>query len=66
MFAWPALGAHPGISVAAWNSPGAQLTWTVLQAAVRGVFDYMMEEEWGEALFTVYEGGREVGMGRIG
>ena len=49
-----------------WNSKNHQTTWGVLGAALDALKDFMNENGWGAASFTVFDGVREVGEGYVG
>ena len=49
-----------------WSTNGNVLTWQELQATVTLISGYLaFRGRFGAAMFTIYDGGREVGMGRM-
>ena len=48
------------------NANNHQVTWSVLAAALTVLFEYMSSTGFGEATFTIHDGGILVGEGTVG
>ena len=53
-------------AVHVWNVNNHQTTWGVLSAALNGLLEYMSSTAFGQATFTVHDGGILVGEGFVG
>ena len=60
---WP---GNAGVGFVTWNANNHQTTWGVLGGAVTCLNDYMSQYGYGEATFTIVDGGNIVGRGYVG
>lgn len=66
-FFGPAVNGHAGCSLHVWNTDNHQITWGVLGAALRALWEYMYANgKYGGASFEVFDGFHEVALGVIG
>ena len=62
-FAWQGAG---GMFLTTENSNNHQQTYGVLMAALKALHEFMSQRGFGAAYFSIFDGGREVGMGAVG
>ena len=60
---WP---GDAGVGFVTWNANNHQTTWAVLSGAITSLNDYMSQYGYGEATFTIADGGNIVGRGYVG
>lgn len=60
------LDGDNGLALMTWNTNNHQQTYGVVGAAVSALMDFMRERGAGEASFSIFDGGREVGAGVLG
>ena len=60
------LNGENGQSLVTWDMNNHQHTYGVLGAAVSALMDFMRERGVGEAVFSIFDGGNEVGAGLLG
>ena len=54
------------VAMHVWNVNNHQVTWGVLNAAIKALEEYYRGVEWGAVTFGIWDGLNEVGMGAVG
>ena len=60
------MGGDDDVELYMRNANNHQQTWGVVGAAIGALQDYMNQNGFGQATFNVFDGGTEVGVGKIG
>ncbi|KAL9116485.1 MAG: hypothetical protein Q9187_006989, partial [Circinaria calcarea] len=55
-----------GLGLRTWSNANHRLTWTILGQALVALSEGMVDSQFGEAVFTIWENREVVGYGRIG
>ena len=61
-FQWDLPPLH---SLNVWNANNHQTTYEILRFSIAAIFNYMANNGWGTATFTIVDGENQVGMGEI-
>ncbi|MCJ1305323.1 hypothetical protein MMC08_008137 [Hypocenomyce scalaris] len=66
-FLGPAADGSAACALHVWNANNHQISWGVLLAATRALWDYMYNTgSFGGADFEIFDGGNQVGLGVVG